>query len=635
MADKIVSKGGIASIGDFSVTGSLTVSGSSTSIVEVGGKQFQFKDGGGLDAILSTNYNNFRIRGNNNAGLYINLSGHVSATANMAVGDTYINASAPPARLTVKGSGTTSATTAFRVENANASGSMVVRDNGFVGIGTTSPTYKLELSGSTAAERTIGVDGDPVVYYPDQASSAYDYSVALGNGLRNATNTGGNAGTRNTAIGISNQTNVTTGNGNVSVGSSTLEYNTTGVNNITMGHLAGQYIRQSGNNALGFGAMRFVATGSNNVALGYYAGYEDGSSSTITETNNSLYLGSLSKASSTTGNTNEIVIGYQAQGLGSNTVVLGNDSITTTALKGNVGIGTTSPTYALEVSGSGGTQGVIRSRRLIAYGGTAGDPPITTASTIAGLFEVGYAQLGFSSYGGEAGRIETNSRLWNIGMTGGTAKMNIRGTGATSATTAFRVENANTSGSMVILDDGNVGIGTTLPSQKLDVNGNIKASKLLLNTTNDGYTLYSDGESRINGVIFQQVSSTDYLQKASGTGAFYVRNAVNGQNLYVGANNSSGLFTNYLGVDGANNAVAIRTNDVTRLYISSSGNVGIGTTSPSSSLHVSGSTTIDNVLTLTPQDPLPTSPATGSFAVSASVPPKPYFYDGTSWNALY
>jgi hypothetical protein len=311
MADKIVSKGGIASIGDFSVTGSLTVSGSSTSIVEVGGKQFQFKDGGGLDAILSTNYNNFRIRGNNNAGLYINLSGHVSATANMAVGDTYINASAPPARLTVKGSGTT------------------------------------------------------------------------------------------------------------------------------------------------------------------------------------------------------------------------------------------------------------------------------------------------------------------------------------SATTAFRVENANTSGSMVILDDGNVGIGTTLPSQKLDVNGNIKASKLLLNTTNDGYTLYSDGESRINGVIFQQVSSTDYLQKASGTGAFYVRNAVNGQNLYVGANNSSGLFTNYLGVDGANNAVAIRTNDVTRLYISSSGNVGIGTTSPSSSLHVSGSTTIDNVLTLTPQDPLPTSPATGSFAVSASVPPKPYFYDGTSWNALY
>jgi hypothetical protein len=49
----------------------------------------------------------------------------------------------PSARLQVKGSGTTSATTAFRVENANASGSMVVLDNGNVGIGTTSPTRKV------------------------------------------------------------------------------------------------------------------------------------------------------------------------------------------------------------------------------------------------------------------------------------------------------------------------------------------------------------------------------------------------------------------------------------------------------------------------------------------------------------
>jgi hypothetical protein len=48
-----------------------------------------------------------------------------------------------------------------------------------------------------------------------------------------------------------------------------------------------------------------------------------------------------------------------------------------------------------------------------------------------------------------------------------------------------------------------------------------------------------------------------------------------------------------------------------------------------------GSVTISNVLTLTPQSPLPSGVATGSFAVSSSVPPKPYFYDGTTWNALY
>ena len=55
----------------------------------------------------------------------------------------------------------------------------------------------------------------------------------------------------------------------------------------------------------------------------------------------------------------------------------------------------------------------------------------------------------------------------------------------------------------------------------------------------------------------------------------------------------------------------------------------------SGSLIVSGSITLNNLLTLTPQHPLPLGVATGSFAVSSSIPPKPYFYDGTTWNALY
>ena len=48
-----------------------------------------------------------------------------------------------------------------------------------------------------------------------------------------------------------------------------------------------------------------------------------------------------------------------------------------------------------------------------------------------------------------------------------------------------------------------------------------------------------------------------------------------------------------------------------------------------------GSLSLSNVLTLIPQHPLPLGVATGSFAVSSSIPSKPYFFDGTSWNALY
>lgn len=55
------------------------------------------------------------------------------------------------------------------------------------------------------------------------------------------------------------------------------------------------------------------------------------------------------------------------------------------------------------------------------------------------------------------------------------------------------------------------------------------------------------------------------------------------------------------------------------------------------SLEVKGNVTVSGsqVLTLEPVDPLPSSPlATGSFAVSASVPPRPYMWDGSAWYAL-
>lgn len=66
-----------------------------------------------------------------------------------------------------------------------------------------------------------------------------------------------------------------------------------------------------------------------------------------------------------------------------------------------------------------------------------------------------------------------------------------------------------------------------------------------------------------------------------------------------------------------------------------SGSLGIGTTSPQAKLHVSGTAQFDDILSVTPQDPLPSGVPTGSFAVSSSAPPKPYFYDGTNWNSLY
>jgi hypothetical protein len=110
-------------------------------------------------------------------------------------------------------------------------------------------------------------------------------------------------------------------------------------------------------------------------------------------------------------------------------------------------------------------------------------------------------------------------------------------------------------------------------------------------------------------------------------------------NTVIGYNNISGS-----GVSGSNNTIiganvvlpaGVHNNRIIiadgrgTQIINTSGSI----TSISGSLNVTGSSAI---FTLQPQDPLPTvNIPTGSFAVSSSIPAKPYFWDGSVWNALY
>jgi len=181
---------------------------------------------------------------------------------------------------------------------------------------------------STGTAGTVSINGVPVGLGKGNVST----NVAIGVSALNANTTG----SRNIAIGNESLLSVTTGLANTAIGAGALRAAATG---------------SIANSAIGDLALTYCATSTYNTAIGQGAGTFVLSGSTLSSSSYSVFIGTDTKANSN-GETNQIVIGHLAQGLGSNSVVLGNASITTTALRGNVGIGTTAPSSKLHVNGA-------------------------------------------------------------------------------------------------------------------------------------------------------------------------------------------------------------------------------------------------------------------------------------------
>ena len=144
-------------------------------------------------------------------------------------------------------------------------------------------------------------------------------------------------GYENTAIGKRSLYRNTTGFWNTANGHNAMESNTTGNKNTASGKSSLYNNTEGSNNtANGYNAMFSNTTGNDNTAYGNGAGRHIANGTTSNTTSDfSVYLGSNTKASADNAQ-NEVVIGYNAIGAGSNTIQLGNTAVTDVKTSGNL-----------------------------------------------------------------------------------------------------------------------------------------------------------------------------------------------------------------------------------------------------------------------------------------------------------
>jgi hypothetical protein len=234
---------------------------------------------------------------------------------------------------------------------------------------------------------------------------------------------------------------------------------------------------------------------------------------------------------------------------------------------GNVGIGTTSPNTKLQVN-SFYTYGTINDQLTLngtVSGGTSSNPAYYGGITMTGE---GYEW-------GAIRAIQTNPvSSWTSRL----AFYTMNGSGGQPAVERMSIDNS-----------GNVGIGTTNPGAKLAVNG----TTLTGNVSSGAYVTPS--QLHVGGDGTAQISLED-------VGAATAAIALDGDKFAFGHQSStpsySFRYSNTYNGDYANTGTIFTSLNPTTSYINST-YVGIGTTTPGYKLDVNGNTNVNGTLTAT------------------------------------
>lgn len=444
-------------------------------------------------------------------------------------------------------------------QNSLTNSIMTFTPSGNVGIGSASPSYKLDVNGNINVANTSAYlyDGQQALKLAKGTDSNYADTFV-------GANSGQSTATRQTAVGY-NAGNLNTGDRQVAIGYNT-GYSNTGGHQTAVGYQAGFNnigIDQSvfgyaagydntGNYTTGVGQYAIRGnTGNDVVALGYEAGY-----------NNNV--------------SNQFIV-KQAD---VNSVPLIQGDFAT----GNVGVGTTTPGYKLDVNGAINAQNILVNGSAIAAGANLSGSGTTnylakfTGSSVlgnSGIYENG-SNIGIGTTN-PSYPLDVNGNLGiqdtiydsNNGYTSLALKNGIYLNAKTGNPIAFEIGGNEY---MRVASNGNVGIGTTSPDKLLSVNGSggNAAIKIESSTNAGGQVIFKNTLSQYD-VGISGATTGDFL--------IYDGNASQYIQRYTGSNGYQAFYT--AGQD--------------RLHISNSGNVGVGTTSPNAKLDVNGTVHSNNI----------------------------------------